>query len=228
MIDVHSHILQEIDDGCASIDRSIVLIKDELLNGVDKIFLTPHYNNGKEFNTIDKISEKYQKLLEKLKEENINVSLYLGQEYFVDDDFYKLLKEGNLVTLNKTKYVLVEFPYFDETDILDHIYKIISFGYIPIIAHIERYAYLDWNLLIELKMAGALMQVNASCIIGEYGRKMKKLALSAIKDGLVNFIASDIHDSRRNYMRKAYDKVAKKLGVDFAEKVFNKNAQNLI
>ena len=228
MIDVHSHILQEIDDGCASIDRSIVLIKDELLNGVDKIFLTPHYNNGKEFNTIDKITEKYQKLLEKLKEENINVSLYLGQEYFVDDDFYKLLKEGNLVTLNKTKYVLVEFPYFDETDILDHIYKIISFGYIPIIAHIERYAYLDWNLLIELKMAGALMQVNASCIIGEYGNKMKKLALSAIKDGLVNFIASDIHDSRRNYMRKAYDKVAKKLGVDFAEKVFNKNAQNLI
>lgn len=228
MIDVHTHILQEIDDGCDSIDKSIYLIKDEISNGVDKIFLTPHYDNGKEFNTLDKIKEKFDVLLSKVKEENLNVSLYLGQEYFVDENFYKLLEKGDLVTLNDTKYVLVEFPFFNETDILVHLSKIISKGYIPIIAHIERYAYLDWSLLIEFKMVGALMQVNASCLIGEYGKKMKNLAMSAIKDGLISFVASDIHDNRRNYMRKAYEKIAKKLGVSVAERVFNKNAENLI
>lgn len=228
MIDVHTHILQEIDDGCDSIDKSIYLIKDEISNGVDKIFLTPHYDNGKEFNTLDKIKEKFDVLLSRVKEENLNVSLYLGQEYFVDENFYKLLEKGDLVTLNDTKYVLVEFPFFNETDILVHLSKIISKGYIPIIAHIERYAYLDWSLLIEFKMVGALMQVNASCLIGEYGKKMKNLAMSAIKDGLISFVASDIHDNRRNYMRKAYEKIAKKLGAEYAERVFNKNAENLI
>ncbi len=224
MIDVHSHILFGVDDGCATIDKSISLIKEELLNGVDKIFLTPHFENN-DSSHLEKINKNYQELLTRVEKENLNVSLYLGQEYFVDYDFYQMLNDEKLVTLSNTKYVLVEFAYFDETDILEHILKIKAKGYTPIIAHIERYAYLDWNLLIEFKLAGALMQVNASCIVGEYGKKMKKLALSAIKNGLVNFVASDIHDSRKNYMRKAYDKTAKELGKEIADKVFYKNAE---
>ena len=228
MIDIHSHILHSVDDGSSSIEKSIDLIKEQIKNGVSKIFLTPHYDNGSEVNTLDVITKKYDQLLKRVKEENLDVSFYLGQEYYIDNEFYNMVAKTPLVTLNNTKYVLVEFAYFDDTDILEHIFKIVSLGYIPIIAHIERYSYLDWNMLIEFKMAGALMQVNASCIVGEYGKKMQKLALLGIKDGLISFVASDIHDTRKNYMRKAYEIVKKKLGEKHALKVFYTNAENLI
>ena len=225
MVDMHSHILPFVDDGSDSLKSSVNLIKEELKNDVDKIIVTPHHKKGHYIATIEKIKESFSQLDAELKKENLNANLYLGQEIYVSDDVYEDLKSGEVLTINNTKCILIEFNYFVETDIQSYVHNLILLGYTPIIAHIERYTYLDWNVLYDLKMLGALIQVNATCLVGLFGRKIQKSVLKAIKAELIDFVASDIHSGRLAYMKKAYQKVCKFAGKELADKVFKLNAE---
>ena len=225
MVDIHSHILPFVDDGSDTISTSISLIKEEVKNGINKIILTPHNKRGHYDASKKTIEESFSKLKEEVEKENLGVELYLGQEIYVGDDIYKKLKKNEIITINNTKCILVEFNYFVETDISNYVHNIVLLGYKPIIAHIERYSYLDWNVIYDLKMLGALIQVNATCIAGVFGKRIKKNALKAIKEGLIDFVASDIHDKRLSYMKKAYLQVCKSANKQIADQVFKLNAE---
>ncbi len=228
MIDIHSHVLPFVDDGSSSLSQSLKLIEMESKNGVKKIICTPHYKKNIFDKNIQELQLAFESLKDKIKENNIPIQLFLGQEIYCTSDIYNLLKENKVLTVNGTKCILIEFNYYEEQDIADYVYNLKMLGYTPIIAHIERYVYLDWDNLFDLKQLGALLQVNASSVIGEDGRTIKKRVLHAIKQGLIDFVASDTHSDRGVSIYKAYKTVVKVAGQEIAEKLFKSNAETYL
>ena len=228
IIDIHSHLLPNVDDGSKDFSMSLEVLKKQESVGVERIVLTPHYKGDVYNISASELQKIFLEFKTKVKERGLNVQLYLGQEIYCDSNIYDNLKSGVVSTLNGTKYLLIEFNYFVETDIADYVHNLTMMGYIPIIAHVERYTYLDWNTIFDLKQMGALIQVNASSIIGENGRRVQKYLLKAMSKGLIDFVASDIHMMRQTSLDKAYKKITKVLGDETAKRVLYDNALKII
>ncbi|WP_461207725.1 tyrosine-protein phosphatase [Clostridium sp. DL1XJH146] len=201
MIDLHSHIIPNIDDGSKSYDMTVNMLKQAEADGTNIIFATPHF---KKFY----YETRYSDILKKVDEinlicegENIDVEVISGQEILLDEYTLKEFDEGNLGTLNNTKYMLVEFP-MDKlgNDNLDTVYELRVQGIIPIIAHPERYAYVENNIasLNCFIKEGCLFQINTGSITGTYGVKVQKTVFNLLNNGICHFIGSDAHsDDRR-------------------------------
>lgn len=225
MIDIHSHILHAVDDGSENISQSLEILKEEEMQGVTDVILTPHYR-ADYLPDRETIETKFAELKEALSASGIHVNIYLGQEIFIFSDFVKAIKEGKVLTMNDSKYVLVEFSMKRPMDIAETIYMLVSNGYKPIVAHIGRYFYVDLETAKEVKELGGLIQINASSLCRSVAFKRK--ALNLIKHGLVDFVASDVHAARKNDMQKAYNLVSKKFGEETANKLFTENAKKII
>ena len=135
----------------------------------------------------------------------------------------KKLEGKKVATLNGSKYVLIEFSLTRETeDIGDAINDLTAKGYVPIIAHPERYPYLQsLNDYQIMRRMGAKIQVNSGSLTGYYGKKIKKFVWKILKNDLVDFVASDIHDFRMSTLKVSYDMVAKLFGLERANKIYN-------
>ena len=213
-IDIHSHILYGIDDGSKSIEESINIIKEHIKMGFTDIVVTPHYieNSKYETNNIDK-ENILKTLKQELKKQNININLYLGNEVFVNNNLEELLKKKEIATINNSKYLLIEFPMNEKPkDINNIIYELKIKGIIPIIAHPERYDYVEKNpnLVLEWIEEGALLQSNYGSIIGVYGSGPQKTIKKLLKKDLIEFLATDIHyPNNKIYLNM--DKIRKQL-----------------
>ena len=225
MTDVHSHILPFVDDGSDSYEKSFEMLERAYKSGVDKIILTPHFKRFSYGTDKDKILQRFKDFESAVKERAIPVKLYLGQEILCDEKLYDDLKEGRVLTINSTKYVFLEFDYFEYADIVDFAYNVKAMGYIPVIAHIERYKYLSAKALIDLKKDGALIQVNAASVTGEYGKAFRKKVITAIKGRLVDFVATDTHYGREVPLCDAYKIIKKRFGTKMADDLFINNAE---
>lgn len=214
MIEIHSHLLPNIDDGSTSFEESVHIIKKMQDLGYKKIIITPHYIKGTKYNTNNKDKfALFLKLNGLLKENNIDMQIYLGNEIFLDESILELLKTGEACTLNGSRYVCVELPRNDWINNLDDIiFKLKSKNIIPIIAHPERYIMIkqDYTLLEDLKNRGVLFQVNFESINGKYGKDAKKLVKYILKNNLASFIGGDIHHENSLFF-KEYKKTKKKL-----------------
>jgi len=210
MIDIHSHVLHAVDDGSKDIDTSIEMIKHEISIGVDTIVCTPHYILGKYTNTVDELTNRFTELVNKVKELDLKVNLLLGEEicYTRRVNIIDMLDKKELLTINNTRYILLEFDYVTKPEgFEDIIYNFKLHDYKVIIAHIERYKWMDINTIKYLKDEGAIIQVNSNSIIGANGIKNKLLVNKLIKLGLVDIIASDTHSFRVSSLDKAYAKL---------------------
>ncbi len=225
MIDIHSHILNSVDDGSRNLEQSLAMLKEEENQGVTDVVLTPHYRADYLPKSGD-IRLKFAELKEYAKKNGINVKLHLGQEIFVFEGIANALEDGKVLSVNGGKYVLVEFSTKHVNDIPETVYMLVKNGFIPIVAHIGRYFYADTETAREVKDIGGLIQINASSLCGSCAYKRKALAL--IRAGLVDFVASDVHHNRKNYMLKAYKKVEKKFGKATADKLFTENARAML
>jgi len=225
MIDIHSHILNNVDDGSRNSEQSLAMLKEEEKQGVTEVVLTPHYR-ADYLPKSDDIRLKFAELKKRAKENGINVKLRLGQEIFVFEGIVKALESGKILSVDGGKYVLVEFSTKHVNDIPETVYMLVKNGFIPIVAHIGRYFYADIETAREVKDIGGLIQINASSLCGSCAYKRKALAL--IRAGLVDFVASDVHYNRKNLMLKAYKKVKKKFGKTTADKLFTENARAML
>ena len=225
MIDIHSHILPAVDDGSVDAATSLKMLTESKCQGITDIVLTPHYRADYLTDRVD-LEEKFQEFKATVQAAGIDVGLYLGQEIYAFDGVADAIENGKLLTLNGTKYVLIEFSLSRETDIVETVYGLITKGFIPIVAHIDRYFYADVETAREVKDIGGLVQINAGTVCNSGGQRRKAFAM--IKEGLVDFVASDVHSKRVNYMEKAYKIVKKKFGDETANKLFNENAKILI
>ena len=225
MIDIHTHILFSVDDGSKNKEQSLAMLKEEEAQGVTDVVLTPHYR-ADYLPRSEKIRSEFQELKELATKNGIRVKLHLGQEIFVFDGVLKSLKEGKVLSINGGKYVLTEFSTKREMDIPESVYMFVKNGYIPIVAHIGRYFYADLDTAREIKELGGLIQINASSLCG--ASKYHCKAISLIKAGVVDFVASDVHYSRKNLMLKAYNKIRRRFGKETADKLFYENAKAVI
>lgn len=222
IIDIHSHILPCIDDGSPSIDCSLSLLKTEAEKGVKSVICTPHLR-GKFDLPAEKVREVFQDFKGKAQDANIPIDLFLGEELFYDKDLFEKLKTGEALTMADSKYILLEFPFETKVDAVEIVYKFIRSGFVPIIAHVERYEYIDIDMACEMKGYGALIQVNAESIL-----RKEKIVSKLFNENLIDFVASDIHFFRENHIREAFDIVSKKYGDLTAKKVFFENAKEII
>ena len=187
MIDFHAHILPNIDDGSASMEESINLIKEAEQAGFTGIISTSHYQQ----NYYESDEEERRRILAELANQ-VKVAdaeaeipkLYLGSEIYISTDIVELLEEGKASTINGTNYVLFELPMNSKPLFAKEVvYKLIENGYKPIIAHPERYSYVkeDIEFVRELKSMGALFQSNYGSVIGMYGGSAKKTLKKLLK-----------------------------------------------
>ena len=225
MIDCHSHIIFDVDDGCVLIEDSINTIKNLKSLGFNKIVVTPHYLKGSNFvkNNKEK-KEKLNILKEKLKEENIDVELFLGNEIYIADDIDDLVMAKEATTINKSRYILIELPLYNKiNNVEDTLYELKIKGYIPVIAHPERYSYFQksYKEINNLLDIGVLFQSNYGSIIGNYGKDAMKLIEYLLKNDMVTFMATDIHRPNSSIIEN-FPLIKKKIVSIIGEEKFNK------
>ena len=212
MRDIHCHIMYGIDDGSKSLEQSIEILKNAYSNGITDIVLTPHYINKSEYNCDNKNKKKIlDELIGELKKENIDINLYLGNEVMIDPDVSKLIANNKISTINNTKYVLVELPmHYENPNSEKMMFEIIRHGYMPILAHPERYDYVkeDISKLEPYINMGCILQGNYLSLFGRYGDEAKKILKILLKQRKIKILASDIHRPSTDYRIK---KLKKKL-----------------
>ncbi len=210
MRDIHSHILYGIDDGARTLSESIKILDNLYRKGVTDIILTPHYIKSSKYNVNNR--EKFDLFL-KLKTAYKKINLYLGNEVYVDEDLVDLLKKGEVATLNNSNYLLMELPMNSKIKDLDSIiYDLMRNGIIPIIAHPERYTYVqeDISYIDSLIDMGVLFQGNYESLFGKYGKKSEKTLKKLLKKNYISFLGSDVHrENHIDHTEEVYSKLYK-------------------
>lgn len=194
-IDIHSHLLPGIDDGAKTFEDSLSLTQKLLSFGFTQFITTPHIIQHVWDNNLEQILANKAATVKELEKNDINIPFRAAAEYLMDDQFVRLFQSGELLTL-KDNYVLVEMSYINPPI---HLYNILFdlkiAGYIPVLAHPERYLFYhnNFNEYIKLKKAGCLFQLNLLSIVGYYGNSITKIAENLLKKGMYDFVGSDVH-----------------------------------
>ena len=218
-VDIHSHLIPNIDDGAKNIERSIELILSLKEMGYKKLITTPHVSDMF-LNSSTDVLEGYKTLKKELIARNIEIELEVAAEYYADENFEELLSKRDLLTFGKEKYLLFELSYFTpHQDLESLVHEIKLAGYTPVLAHPERYVYLHDNLdnYRDIKSMGVLFQINLLSIPSYYSDEVAKVVKGLINNGMVDFIGSDTH-------HRQHIKFLKKSFLDsFYKKIFKKN-----
>ena len=216
-IDIHTHILPGVDDGAASMEQSVRMACAAAMDGTAHIILTPHQKADRRSVTPHGILRRMKLLQEEIDKRNIPVRFYPGSEIFYRHGMEGLLEKGQILTLADSRYCLVEFyPEEDYAYIRDGLSRLSDAGCRPILAHAERYVQLTaGEREKELKrQTGCLYQVNAGALTGENGFTWKSRSRKLLKNGLVDFIATDAHNEKERGPRigRCADWLEKRLG----------------
>lgn len=197
MIDIHSHIINEIDDGSKNIEMTINMLKKAEQSGTTDIIATPHFMRGRfevEYNEVVKKVEDLRKIA---KENNIDINIYAGQEVYYSKNILEYYNDKIIGTINNTKYMLIELPMleFNIDEVINIIYELQIRGITPIIAHPERYKLFikKPSMINSLIKEGMLFQLNAGSITGNFGKDVKKTATKYLENNIYSFIGSDAH-----------------------------------
>lgn len=221
-VDIHSHLLPGIDDGAKNLEKSVQLTQSFQKLGIAQIITTPHISHYVWNNSSEIIQSKLEETKLALEENNIQIPFKASAEYFIDNWFENHLKEEKLLTL-RDNYVLVEISYLSAPlNLYKTIFDIQVAGYIPVLAHPERYVFYHKNFseYEKLKNAGCLFQLNLLSTIGYYGSKITKTADELLKKGMYDFCGTDVH--HRNHIA-AFDKKIKIENLDNLKAVIANN-----
>ena len=232
MIDIHCHIIPGVDDGSKDLNSSVRMAKEASKLGYTGIFATPHYI-AYDLETSKEDLEKRLIILNKvIKDNNIDIELYSGNEVYISSDIVEQIENDKVYTLGNSKYVLIELPMFGKLNNVEAIIdELIYKGYIPIIAHPERYEFVskDQQELIDLKNIGVLFQINIGSIVGVYGKEAQKRVVKLLKNDMVHFIATDSHNSKTIYSihEKANKKIKKIITKEKYEEIMYLNPMKI-
>lgn len=197
--DIHSHLLPGIDDGSPDIKTSIELISGMKSLGYKKLITTPHIMWDVYKNTRNIILERLQEVKTRLATEQLDIEIQAAAEYFIDDHLGELVEQKEPLLSFGNNFVLVEFSMVSQPfDWKKTLFEMQIQGYQPVIAHPERYAYMDRNKTFydELKSAGYLFQLNILSLSGQYGNSVIDLARYLTKKGYYDLVGTDLHHAR--------------------------------
>lgn len=196
--DLHSHLIPGIDDGSKSIEESIEMLKQFEVLGYKKVITTPHVMSDFYRNTPEIILSGLAKVRSAIQTEGLNIEIEAAAEYYLDDYFEELIEQKNLLTFGDN-HVLFELSFQNPpVRIKEAIFSMITNGYKPILAHVERYPFYfnEWEILEDLRNRGALFQLNINSLSGQYGPQVKKMGQDMIDRDWVEVIGSDCHHMR--------------------------------
>ncbi|TCN51536.1 histidinol phosphatase [Flavobacterium circumlabens] len=194
-VDIHSHLLPGLDDGAKTIAQSIKLATAFQEIGISQFVTTPHIKHHFWDNSAQSILANQKETAVVLEENGIKIPFHAAAEYFMDDWFENHFKTEKLLTL-KDNYILVEISYISPPAQLHKtLFDLQVAGYIPILAHPERYLYYHQNFreYEKLKKSGCLFQLNLLAVVGYYGSGVTKISEELLKKGMYDFVGSDVH-----------------------------------
>jgi protein-tyrosine phosphatase len=197
-VDIHSHLLPGIDDGARTIEDTLKLTKALQSFGIDQFITTPHIIQHVWDNTYEQIVDNKNNTILELEKNNIKVPFNAAAEYLMDDQFVRLFQSGELLTL-KDNYVLVEMSYINAPiQLYSILFDLQVAGYIPVLAHPERYLFYhnNFNEYAKLKRAGCLFQLNLLSVVGYYGSEITKIANQLLAKGMYDYVGSDVHHDK--------------------------------
>jgi len=232
MIDIHCHILPKIDDGSRSLEESLEMARIAVSEGIDTMISTAHYHTEVDYVKGKELKEAATSFNEELQRQNIGLKVLVGNELYYSSDLMAGIDELDFFTLAGSRYVLIEFrPDQLPSDMGGIVYEFRIRGYVPIIAHIERYSQVRERpeMVEELIGAGYLIQVNARSLRKSEDR-VAKTARELLESRMVHFVATDSHrsDVRTPRIRDAYIEAIELLGEETADVIFNENPRRLI
>lgn len=235
MVDIHCHILHSVDDGSGNMTDSLEMAQLAAANGTKAIFATPHCNMPHYFENFwsTELEQKLTDFQKKLDSRGLDVRVYCGQEIYLEEGFLQRLRQNELITLNRSRYALVELDFYEHSDdAYKKIAALVSEGYVPVVAHPERYAFVaeDRYAALKLKRLGALLQINSGSLSGDFGTKPKRAADSILKNQLADFVASDAHSqySRTPDLSQAHEYVCENFSYEYADLLFSINPERVI
>lgn len=232
MVDMHSHIIWEIDDGSKTKEMTLNMLKIAEANGTKKIVATPHFYRGVWEASHAEVSERLIDVKTLAKENNINIEIYNGQEVYYSENILTHYNEGYISTINDSKYMLIELPMkdFNIGEVVDNIYELQLKGIVPIIAHPERYIpFIKSPILInKFIKEGFLFQLNSGSLMGHFGKEVKKLADTFVENKIYSVIGSDGHrDEKRDTNLSVGINAIEKIHSDYATEL-GKNGEVVI
>lgn len=233
LIDIHCHLLPGLDDGPERLEDSLEMARLAVADGIHTIVATPHHLDGTYENEREVVEDSVLRFKRRLEESGIPLKVLQGQELHCAANLIDLLHDGHeWMSLNRSRYVLLEFPPSDmPRHALDVVHEMRVLGIVPIIAHPERNRGIaaDPDQLSQLIEAGALGQVTSQSLTGRFGSRVQKIAADLCRKQLIHFVASDAHNvtSRPFLLREAYDWIEEQLGERYAA-YYAQNAEKII
>ncbi|EFQ58007.1 capsular polysaccharide biosynthesis protein Cps4B [Streptococcus downei] len=238
MIDIHSHIVFDVDDGPKSLEESLNLISESYRQGVRILVSTSHRRKDMFETPEEKIHANFLKVKEAAEKKFPDLSILYGGELYYTEDLRQKLEKNLVPTMDGSRYALIEFSMTTPwRDIHQALTKVLMLGITPLVAHIERYNALENkpDRVQEIINMGCYTQVNSNHVLkpklfGDKEKVFKQRGRYFLEADLVHCIASDMHnlDKRPPYMKEAYDLVAKTYGQARAQALFKENMQALL
>lgn len=234
MIDIHNHMLPGIDDGSWDMETTLEMARIAVSGGIKAVVVTPHCNiPGVVKNYFDEnYIRNFKETQRAIQRAGIPLKLYPGMEVFVTFDLPELIKAKKIMTLSQSRYLLLEFAFDEELEFADDMLrKISSMGIVPVIAHVERYRFVQENpeITYDWCQKGYVLQINKSSFVGSFGRSAEHMAYRLLDKRQASVIASDAHGAERRipYMRDVYRKLQERYEGAYVDLLFRKNPENI-
>lgn len=223
LIDIHTHLIPNVDDGADSIEETLKLAQTAVDEGIKHTVLTPHHNKYWVTNEKEKVLRLTKKVENVIDEAGIPLSVSPGQEIRMNEEFLEDLFNDNYLSIDANgKYYLVEFswqtfPSFAK----DYLQQMLDADIIPVIAHPERQQPFieNPNILRDLINMGCLSQITATSIVGGYTEEIRQTAYQMMRENLIHVIASDAHDTvvRPYNLNQALKILKLEFGTEYAD-----------
>lgn len=233
MIDIHTHVIPGVDDGSRDMETSVRMLRIAAESGTAQIVATPHFDRGGGYaNYVSaELEERFARL--EREAESAGIKLYRGMEIFADDDVPDLLESGRLWTLGGTRYFLTEFSFTEDPEYCaDYLRACAKRGFKPIIAHPERYKFVqrEPQIAYEWCRRGYGLQLNRGSLLGRFGEQAELTAVKLIKHGLAACVASDAHGAgrRTTYLKDVRSAIAEDFGEEYAGLLLERNPARLL
>ena len=233
MIDLHSHLLPGIDDGSKDLAMSLAMARMAATDGISTIACTPHILPGVYNNSGPAIRRAVAQLAESIAKAGIPITVVTGADVHIAPDLVVQLRDGHVLTLNDSRYLLLEPPHHVVPPRLeDLIFGLQAAGYVPILTHPERLSWIEghYDLIGRLVSNSVLMQITAGSVLGRFGRRPRYWAERMLDEGLCHLLATDAHNTEQRppRMADASDVVAQRLGDDEAINLVLKRPQGIL
>lgn len=234
MIDIHTHILPGVDDGASDIQDTLEMVRMAADIGVTAMIATPHCNipGGYRNYLNEEYKERFLRTEEAVRRAKIPVQILPGAEVFATYDLAQLIREGQILTLNGSRYLLIEFDFGEDPAFADDVLEqVADIGICPVIAHAERYEFVQEipQIVYEWQKKGYVVQVNKGSIMGRFGHRAQLSAKRMLDEYLVSVIASDAHSPKRRtpYLLDAYEELKRTYSKKYLQALFEENPRRI-